>query len=188
MPPPLCYPEEMNKYLELGQIVGTHGVKGEMRLNPWCDSADFVKQFKTVYFDANGEKAVAVLKAREHGNVVLITLDGVDSMEKAQALRNTVLYIDRNDVKLSDNSWFIDDLIGCSVVEKENGRVYGKISAVDKYPANDVWTVRTPDGKDVLVPAVKSVVLSVDAENKTAYIKALRGLFDGEESVKENEN
>lgn len=178
----------LKRYLELGQIVGTHGVRGEMRLNPWCDGSDFVKKFKTVYLEKNGEKPVAVKSAREHKNIVLITLDGVDSMEKAQALRNTVLYIDREDVQLEDNTWFIDDLIGCEVREKDSGRVYGKITLVQSYPANDVWTVRTPEGRDVLIPAVKSVVLSVDTDTKTAYIKALKGLFDEAESVREDEN
>lgn len=178
----------MKQYLELGQIVSTHGVRGEMRFNPWCDSADFATKFNTLYFDAEGKQSVAVQSARVHGNIVLLKLEGIDTMEKAQALRQKVLYIDRESTDLPENTWFVEDLLGCKVVEDGTDTVYGSITDVQKYPANDVWTVKEPSGKDVLVPAIKDVVVSADIENKTVYIKALKGLFSGEESVREDEN
>ncbi len=178
----------MKQYLELGQIVSTHGVRGEMRFNPWCDSADFATKFNTLYFDAEGKQSVAVQSARVHGNIVLLKLEGIDTMEKAQALKQKVLYIDRESADLPENTWFVEDLLGCRVVEDGTDTVYGSITDVQKYPANDVWTVKEPSGKDVLVPAIKDVVVSADIENKTVYIKALKGLFSGEESVREDEN
>ncbi len=178
----------MKQYLELGQIVSTHGVRGEMRFNPWCDSAGFATKFNTLYFDAEGKQPVAVQSARVHGNIVLLKLEGIDTMEKAQALRQKVLYIDRESADLPENTWFVEDLLGCKVVEDGTDTVYGSITDVQKYPANDVWTVKEPSGKDVLVPAIKDVVVSADIENKTVYIKALKGLFSGEESVREDEN
>ena len=178
----------MKQYLELGQIVSTHGVRGEMRFNPWCDSADFATKFNTLYFDAEGKQPVAVQSARVHGNIVLLKLEGIDTMEKAQSLRQKVLYIDRESADLPENTWFVEDLLGCKVVEYGTDTVYGSITDVQKYPANDVWTVKEPSGKDVLVPAIKDVVVSADIENKTVYIKALKGLFSGEESVREDEN
>jgi 16S rRNA processing protein RimM len=178
----------VKQYLELGQIVSTHGVRGEMRFNPWCDSADFATKFNTLYFDAEGKQPVAVQSARVHGNIVLLKLEGIDTMEKAQALRQKVLYIDRESADLPENTWFVEDLLGCRVVEDGTDTVYGSITDVQKYPANDVWTVKEPSGKDVLVPAIKDVVVSADIENKTVYIKALKGLFSGEESVREDEN
>ena len=178
----------MKQYLELGQIVSTHGVRGEMRFNPWCDSADFATKFNTLYFDAEGKQAVAVQSARVHGNIVLLRLEGIDTMEKAQSLRQKVLYIDRESADLPENTWFVEDLLGCKVVEDGTDTVYGSITDVQKYPANDVWTVKEPSGKDVLVPAIKDVVVSADIEKKTVYIKALKGLFSGEESVREDEN
>ncbi len=178
----------MKQYLELGQIVSTHGVRGEMRFNPWCDSADFATKFNTLYFDAEGKQSVAVQSARVHGNIVLLKLEGIDTMEKAQALKQKVLYIDRESADLPENTWFVEDLLGCRVVEDGTETVYGSITDVQKYPANDVWTVKEPSGKEVLVPAIKDVVVSADIENKTVYIKALKGLFSGEESVREDEN
>ncbi len=78
-------------YLELGKVVGTHGVRGELRVNPWCDTPDFARRFKTLYWDKNGEKPVTVLSCRPHGNIVLLRLEGVESMEAAQALRGRML-------------------------------------------------------------------------------------------------
>lgn len=178
----------LKKYLELGQIVSTHGVRGEMRLNPWCDSPAFVKKIKTVYFDENGQKSVAVESARPHGNIVILKLQGINTIEEAQAYRNQVLFMKREDAKLPENTWFVEDLIGCSVKETGTDRIYGKITDVQKYPANDVWTVRAENGKVTLVPAIKSVVIGADIENKIVEIKALKGLFDEEESVIEDEN
>jgi len=178
----------VKQYLELGQIVSTHGVRGEMRFNPWCDSAEFATKFNTLYFDAEGKQSVAVQSARVHGNIVLLKLEGIDTMEKAQSLRQKVLYIDRESADLPENTWFVEDLLGCKVVENGTDTVYGSITDVQKYPANDVWTVKEPSGKEVLVPAIKDVVVSADIENKTVYIKALKGLFSGEESVREDED
>lgn len=69
-------------YLEIGQIVGTHGVRGELRVQPWCDSPEFFKKFKTLYYDAHGEKSAGVVGARAHGNIALLRLDGCDTVEK----------------------------------------------------------------------------------------------------------
>ncbi len=173
----------LKPYLALGQIVGTHGVKGEMRLNPWCDAPQFIKKFNTLYFDENGKDSVAVKSARPHGNIVILMLDGVDSMEKAQALRNRVLYMKREDANLPANTWFIEDLIGCEVRQINTDKVYGKISDVQNYPANDVWTVKSDDGTQTLIPAIKSVVINTDVVNGYVEIDAIKGLFDDRESV-----
>ena len=85
------------EYLELGRIVGTHGVRGEMKLELWCDGPEFVSQFHTVYLDENGEQPLALLSARAHKNQSLLTVRGYDSIEKAETLRNRVLYIRRTD-------------------------------------------------------------------------------------------
>ena len=100
-------------YLEIGQIVGTHGVRGELRVQPWCDSPEFFKKFKTLYYDAHGEKSVGVVCARPHGNIALLRLDGCDTVEKAASLRGKVLYMRRSDAHLKKGDWFIAELIGC---------------------------------------------------------------------------
>lgn len=170
----------IKEYLELGQIVSTHGVKGEVRLNPWCDTPEFVKKFKTLYFDKNGEKSVSVLSARPHGNVAILLLDGVDDIDKARALRNTVLYMKRSDAKLPKGTWFIQELVDCTVFDNNNDKELGIISDVSETGANDVWHIKTPNGNEVLIPAIKDVVVSVDVESGIVKINPLKGLFDDE--------
>ncbi len=175
----------LKPYLAVGQIVSTHAVKGEVRLNPWCDSPEFLKKFKTLYFDENGSESILLKAARPHGNVVILALDGIDTVEKAQALRNKVLYIKREDAHLPENSWFIEDLIGCEVRQQGTQRVYGVITDVINYPANDVWAVESADGTQTLVPAVKSVVIKTDVEAGVVEINAIKGLFPEQESAEE---
>lgn len=169
----------IKEYLEIGQIVSTHGIRGEVRLNPWCDTPEFVKKFKTLYRDDKGTSSFKVISCRPHGNVAVLKLEGVDTVEAAQSLRNTVLYMKRSDVNLPKGKWFVSELIGCSVVDYDDNSVcYGKITDVASGVANDVWYIETPDKKEVLIPAIKDVVIECDVANDTAYIRALRGLFD----------
>lgn len=169
----------IKEFLELGQIVGTHGVRGEMRLNPWCDSPEFAAKFKTVYFDEKGTQPVKVVSCRPHGNVALIRLTGVNSANDAEKMRNTVLYIRRGDAHLPHGTWFISELIGCEVYDADDRtHVYGTLSEVMQTGANDVWAVKENNGREYLVPAVKSVVIETDVEQNSVYIRPLKGIFD----------
>ena len=170
----------IKQYLELGKIVSTHGIKGEVRFNPWCDSPDFVKKFKTLYFDNKGEKSVKVITARPHGNVAILMLEGVDTVEKAQALRNTVLYMKRSDAKLPKGTWFIQELFDCTVIDDNTDEKLGVICDVSETGANDVWHIKT-EKTEVLIPAIKEVVISVDVESGIIRINPIKGLFDDED-------
>lgn len=169
----------IKEYLEIGQIVSTHGIRGEVRLNPWCDGPEFVKKFKTLYRDDKGQASFKVVSCRPHGNVAVVKLEGVDTVEQAKALKNTVLYMKRSDVNLPKGKWFISELIDCRVVDADDNTVeYGVITDVDSGLANDVWYIKTDDGAEVLIPAIKDVVINCDVENNVVYIRPLRGLFD----------
>ena len=167
-----------HEYLECGQIVGTHGLSGEVRINPWCDSPDFLLSFKTLY---SGDKKapLATVKSRVHGNVVLAKFKGVDSIAEAEKMRGSILYIARSDVKLEDGRYFISDLIGCAVTG-ENGEDYGKISDVSSTGANDVWHI-TKDAKEYLLPVIPDVVKNVDIDGEKVTITPLKGIFDDED-------
>ena len=167
-------------FLETGEIVGTHGVRGEMRVNPWCDSPAFLKKFKKLYLDANGQKCLDVKAVREHGNVALVTVDGIDTVEKAQAMRGKVIYIKRDDAKIPKGSYFIAELIDCTVYDADDESVvYGIITDVSMTGANDVWHIEK-DGKEYLIPAIKDVVISVDVEEGVVKIRPMKGIFDDE--------
>lgn len=169
------------QYLETGKIVSIHALKGEVRVQPWCDSGDFMKKFKTLYLDKNGEKSLKITSCRPHGNVVIVKIEGVDSPEEAQKLRGKILFINRDDAKLEDGQYFIQDLIDCTVVDADNeSRVYGKISDVSETGANDVWHIKDETSREYLIPAIPDVVISTDVDSGIIKIRPLRGIFDEE--------
>lgn len=171
----------IKEYLEIGKIVSVHGLKGEVRVQPWCDSGDFMKKFKTLYFDKNGKNSISVVACRPHGNVVILKLDGVDTPEQAQLLRGKMLYMKRADAKLAKTQYFIAELIGCTVYDADDERrIYGKISDVSKTGANDVWHIQDENGKEYLIPAIPIVVVETDVENEKVKIRPLKGIFDAE--------
>ncbi len=173
------------QFLEVGQIVSTHGIKGEIRLNPWCDSPAFLKQFRTLYFDNAGEKAIGVVSARPHSNIVIMKLEGVDTIEQAQALRNKILYINRDDV--SKDTVFVQDLIDCEVRDAETGEVYGKIKRVSENPANNIWHIVNEKGEEFLFPAVKPFIEKTDTDNCFVLIKPIKGMFGAAEEIRDED-
>jgi len=161
---------------ETGKIVGTHGVKGMVRIQPWADDGEFLCNFKKFFTDANGENSLKVTQIRPANNVVIAKFSGVDSIPEAEALRGTVIYIDRKDVKLPEGRYFVDDLIGCEVYDSENNTFYGKISDVSPTGANDVWHI-VKDGEEYLFPAVEEMLIDVDIDSEKIYIKPIKGIF-----------
>jgi 16S rRNA processing protein RimM len=171
----------IKEFLEIGQVGATHGVRGEFRLNPWCDGPEFVKKFKTLYRDDKGNNPMKIISCRPHGNVAILKVEGINSIEDAHKLKNTVLYMKRADVSLPEGKWFISELIGCHVLDADDESIeYGVIANAETGVANDYWYVDTPKG-EVLIPAIKEVVIRCDVENNKVYIKPLRGLFDDED-------
>lgn len=165
-------------FLEAGQIVGVHGVRGEVKLQPWCDSAAVLTPIKTLYFD-EGDRPVKV-SCRPHKTMALVKLAGVDTVEQAEALRGQILYLNRRDVKLPKGRYFICDLIGLAVVDDANGTVYGTLTDVTETGANNVYHMKTPDGKEILIPAIPDVVKKVNIDGGEIRIFAMAGLFDDE--------
>lgn len=169
----------LKQYLEVGKIVGTHGVKGELRVNPWCDSPEFLSQFKTLYYFEGKEKIK--VSCRPHKNIALVKIQGVDTVEDAQLLRGRILYIDRNDAKLPKGKNFVSDIIGCKVIDVDNSTQYGEITDVLKTGANDVYEVKDSDGNEYLIPVIEQVVIEKNIEDGCVLIRPLKGLFDDED-------
>ena len=177
-PNPSEIPKIMQKqYLECGKIVSTHGVLGELRVQPWCDSPDFLLGFETLYLD-QGNKALPVERARVQKNMLLLKPKGVDCMDDAVALRGKILYIDRAEAPMDDGEHFVQDLIGLRVLDADTGEEYGKLSNVFFTGANDVYELTDQSGKKKLIPAIKDVVLETDVAGGVMRIRPLKGLFD----------
>lgn len=164
-------------FLEIGEVVGTHGIAGEMRVQPWCDSAAAFCKLSVLYADAAGKQQFAV-KSRPHKNIVLMKAAGVDSVQEAATLRGRRLFAARADMPLPDGRYFICDLIGCAVSDADTGEVYGHITAVSNNGAGDIYHMQKADGTLVLIPAIPAIVVAVDTDAESVRIRPMKGLFD----------
>lgn len=172
------------KFLEIGKIVSTHGIKGEVRVQPWCDDSELLTEIDILYFN-QGKEEVVIENARVHKNVVVMKIENVNDMNSAQLLRNKILYVDREDLLLDENTYFIQDLIGMKVIDYDNEeKVYGKIIDVTQTGANDVYHIEDENGNVVLIPAIADVVKETDLDNDIMKITPLKGLFDEAEEIR----
>ena len=170
----------MRKYIEIGKIVNTHGVHGSVKVDPWCDTPQVLAQMKKVYLSplAKGEayRELTVLKGSVQKYHVLLTLEGIDTFDAAEAMKNTLLFADRDDIPIAEGAFLIDDLKGLPVTDYHDGHTYGILHDVIQGGAGDLYEIQTENGM-VLVPAVKEFVKSVDLT--TGIVLApIRGMFD----------
>ena len=169
----------MEQYLEIGKVVSTHGLRGELRVDPWCDSPQFLCQFKTLYLK-KGETKLSV-SSRPHKTIAIVKAKGIDTIEEAEKLRGRVLYINRSDARLAPGEYFIQDLMGLDVIDIDTSKSYGKITDVLKTGANDVYQVTDEKKKDCLIPVIDDVVKEIDINGGKVLIKPLKGIFDDED-------
>ena len=168
------------QYLDSGKIVGTHGIKGEVRIEPWCDSPEFLCAFKKLYLDEKGQTFIEV-KSRPHKNITLAKIKGVDTIEAAEKLRGKIIYINRDDITLDEGVNFVQDLIGLEVKDAENGTVYGKITDVLRTGANDVYEITDSNNKKYLAPVIDEVVEEINVDGGFVLIRPMKGIFDDED-------
>ena len=168
------------QYLDSGKIVGTHGIKGEVRIEPWCDSPEFLCAFKKLYLDEKGQTFIEV-KSRPHKNITLAKIKGVDTIEEAEKFRGKIVYINRADITLDEGVNFVQDLIGIEVKDAENGTVYGKITDVLRTGANDVYEITDSNNKKYLAPVIDEVVEEINVDGGFVLIRPMKGIFDDED-------
>ncbi|MDO4155815.1 MAG: ribosome maturation factor RimM [Oscillospiraceae bacterium] len=167
----------MKDYLEIGKIVTVHGLRGDVKVQPWCDSPEFLCAFPVLYLGKE-KKEVEVLDARVQKNMAILRLDGYETVEQAEMLRNQMLYLHREDVELEDDTYFIQDLIGLDVLDADSGVSYGTLKDVLQTGANDVYVVQPENGKEVLIPAIPDVIVETNLEIGCMKIRPLEGLLD----------
>ena len=174
------------QYLECGKIVGAHGLRGDLKVQPWGNSPQELCQYRTLFLD-KGHTRLEVEKIRVQKQMVLLKAAGVDSIEAAQALRGRVLYIDRELDSLEEGQYYIQDLLGLTVVDADDGHSYGTLCDYSETGANDVYHIRFADGKERLIPAIPQVVVAVDVAGGVMQIRPLPGLFEGAEEIREDD-
>ena len=158
------------QYLEAGVIATTHGIRGAVRIQPWCDGPEFLCGFDRIYIDG---KEIGVLQASVHKSMVICVLDGVNDMTAAIALKGKIVSINRDDAKIEEGRYFISDLLGLKVVDRIRGPL-GKLKDVMTMPANNVYVVEGE--KNYLIPVVPEFVKKVDLESETVEVEIIEGM------------
>ncbi len=165
----LLMPEQ---FLQAGRIVNTHALRGEVKIAPWCDTPDFLCSFPCFYVDG---RPVRVESARVHKSSVIAKLAGVDSVEDAQKLKNTVICIDRDQAQLPEGRHFLADLIGLEVRDAESGAVLGRLAEVLDLPAQDVYVVQGGE-REYMIPAVDEFLVQTNVDEGYILVRVLEGM------------
>ena len=164
----------LQQYLEVGKVTNVHGLMGEVRVQPWADSPDFLCKFKTLYVDKT-HWPIEVERARVHKNMVTIKFRGVTDVPSALAMRNAILYIDRADANLPEGSFFLADIYGLEVRDAQSGEVLGKIADVLTLPANNVYVVKG-GARELMIPAVPQFIAETNIEQGYIRVNMMEGL------------
>lgn len=162
---------EKQPFIEAGRIVNTHGVAGELKTEVWLDSADFMRRFKRFRIDGQD---YPVLSARAHKGFLLLKLRGVEELNAAMGLKGKTVYIHRQDARLPEGSFFLQDILGAQVVD-ERGAPVGVLTDILERPASRVYVVRGEDGEH-LIPEVPEFILSADAEAGVVAVRLIEGM------------
>lgn len=166
----------MKRY-RVGQMVNTHGLKGEMKIYPYTDYPERFNEIKYIYFEENNKKFF-IEKVKFHKSMPIIKVKGIDIIENAEVFRGKTLYIDEANIRqLEEDEYMISDLIGLVAI-LENDNVIGEVINVLQYSANDIYVIKSETGKEYLIPAIKEFVPLIDIENKKIIIRPIEGLLD----------
>ena len=159
------------QYIKAGEIVTTHGVRGEVKVLPWVDSPEILSEFDRCRIDGVEYKMES---CRVQKTCNLVKLSGIDTMEAAQTMRGKVLELYREDI--DDEVIFAAELIGMEVFC--DGELIGKIKEVLDYPGNSVYVIK--GAREYMIPAVKEFILSTDMEKNEMQVKLIEGMRSDE--------
>ena len=161
---------EKREYVEAGRITNTHGVNGEVKIEVWLDSPAFLKKFSRVFLEG---RELRIVSARVHKGFLITKFEGLEDVNAAMALKGKTVHILRADAKLPKGAYFLQDIIGASVVD-EQGSEIGKLADVMETPASNVYVVKGE--REHLIPAVPEFILSTDAESGIITVHLIEGM------------
>jgi 16S rRNA processing protein RimM len=167
------------EYIEIGQIVNTQGLKGEVKVMPFTDDINRFDDLEKIYVEINSSKQLLEIeKVRYVKNMVILKFKGKDRIEDIEKYKGKYIFIDETDkLELPDDTFYISDLIGLEVIDNSNNNSIGKIVDVFSTGSNDVYVVKSEDGKEILLPAIKQVINNIDLINKKVIVNLIEGLL-----------
>lgn len=167
----------MKDVLEIGQIVNTRGLRGEVKVNSFSEDPHRFEKVKSILVKSNKDYVEYEIERVTYvKNQVVLKLKGINKIEYAEALRNSYIYVKREDLdKLPEGTYYIADLIGLDVYE-ENGNFLGKVDDIFSTKSNDVYVVRTEIGELKYLPSIPEVLKDIDLTNKKIIVNLIKGL------------
>ena len=163
-------------YIECGKILTTHGVRGAVKVEPWCDAPSVLTGLTAVYFKTpTGYEEHKLLGGFVRGSGATLTLEGISTPEEAQKLRGRVLYARREEIPVAEGEMLLCDMIGLPVIDRRSELVYGTLARIEDSPAAPLYVVRTATG-EVYLPAVPAFVKELSPSG--IYIEPIEGFFD----------
>lgn len=170
------------KWFNVGKIVNTHGIRGEVRVISKTDFADERYQpGNTLYIFKEGSQEpikVVVESHRVHKNFDLLTFEGMHSIQDVEQFKGSLLKVDENQLsELDEGEYYFHEIIGCKVYT-DDGEEIGTIREILATGANDVWVVKRKAGKDLLIPYIDEIVKDIDIDEKKIIITPMEGLLD----------
>ncbi len=167
----------MQEYFEVGQIVNTFGIKGQLKVKPFTDDMERFEELKTVYICKKNEmKKVEIEDVKYNKQCVLLKVKGIEDLTQAEKYKGLFLKIDRKDAKkLPKDTYFIADILGLEVYTDE-GELLGKVDDIFPTGANDVYVVKDELGKQILLPSIPEVLKEIDLEKGKVIVHLIEGL------------
>lgn len=165
------------RYIECGKIINTHGCRGGVKAESWCNSEEDLAELDRVFLLIGGEYVQhTVKKAAIFKQFVIFELEEIDDMDKAMLLKNKTLYALREDFALEEGEFFLADMIGLDVIDADSGIVYGRLSEIINRGASDIYVVATEKGEK-MIPAVDEFIISIDVQ-KGVFVRVIEGMLD----------
>jgi 16S rRNA processing protein RimM len=169
--------------VQIGIIVGAHGIQGTIRVHPTTDYPERFLDMKTLVAEHPSKPSVTLevrgIKFHEGKGQMLVTVEGVNDRDAAEALRGRVITVAPEErVELPEGEYWIDSLIGLDVIDDNSGEHLGKLEEVMSTGGNDVYLIRADDGSQKLIPAIEDVIRDISPEKSVMRINVLEGLWD----------
>ncbi|CDE53570.1 MAG: ribosome maturation factor RimM [Candidatus Gastranaerophilaceae bacterium] len=169
----------MEDLLRVGVIANTHGIRGEVKVFPTTDEKERFKDLKKVILDMGKEqKVLEIQSVRFFKNLVILKFKGIDNINDIEMYKGKDLLVTREDaVPLEEGEYFIADLLDLDVYSDEDEKI-GVLYDVMQTGANDVYVVKTEEGKEILLPAIDECILDIDLEESRMTVHIMEGLLD----------
>ena len=172
----------MGEYIIAGKITAAHSFRGEVKIQSWCDTPEFLLRFSRFYLDESGVNFLCVEKIRAGGRLLVASFLGIDTEEAAKNLKDKILYVKKDDANLAEGTFFVGDLIGLPVYDFATGEKYGELCDVFDNGASDIYVVKTEiieknnKNKEVMIPNVPAFVKKASLD-EGIFVAPIEGMF-----------